>query len=113
MQKVWVQVVAFVRWARPRAPWAVTIAAGVAVTVFLAVRSTGKSPPSDAENAALIAIAAGLNIIGASGLTRIGRADPRHARSAVRRLISVGTTVATAQERWLERVAEKWSSKRP
>lgn len=93
------QALAFWRWVRPRAPWTLTIGAGVAVTIFLAVRSADQTPPSAAENAALVAIAAGLNIVGASGLSRIGRADPRHARSAVRRLISVGSTLATAQER--------------
>jgi hypothetical protein len=40
-----------------------------------------------------------LNIAGGSGFSRIGRADPTHARSAVRRLLGVGRQIEEARSK--------------
>jgi len=45
----------------------------------------------------LVLLTALFNILGGNAFGRIGRADPKHARSAVRRLVSIGLALGAAQ----------------
>jgi len=71
---------------------------GVGLTVVLAFLSQEKEPPT-AGTAAFFVFASALSTLAAATLySRIGRADPRHARSAVRRLVTTGTELAIVVE---------------
>jgi hypothetical protein len=72
------------------------IAFGIGVAALLAYRGSQPSTPTSTEAAFLVLASSALNIAGAALLARIGRADPRHARSALRRLLSVGRDAGKA-----------------
>jgi len=54
-------------------------------------------PPTVGESIFLVLLTALFNILGGNAFGRIGRADPKHARSAVRRLVSIGLALGAAQ----------------
>jgi hypothetical protein len=89
----------FGRWLRPRILPSFLIAGGVAVAAFIAYRSGAEEPVTRAESASLVVAASALNVAGAALFARIGRADPKHARSAVRRLLTVGRMLGETQVR--------------
>jgi len=86
------------RWLRPRLVPALLILSGVGIAALIAYRSGQDEPPSAAESAFLVLASSALSIAGAAMFARIGRADPRHARSAVRRLISIGRDAGLATQ---------------
>ena len=57
---------------------------------YLAFRASSKSPPSALEATYLTLFATVANLLAVGAWARIGRADPAHARSAVRRVFSIG-----------------------
>lgn len=63
----------------------------VLITIWLGLRSASPKPPSGSESAVLVIFSAALQIAGGATFASVGRADPGHAQSAVRRLIRVGT----------------------
>lgn len=67
--------------------------ASIGAVVYLAVRSTQKAQPTAAEAGLLTLVATATSLLGAWFLARIGRADPRQARSAVWRLLVIGQTL--------------------
>jgi hypothetical protein len=68
----------------------------IGFAVFLGYRSQSDKPPSSSE-AAFLVLAASLLGIASTGLfTKVGRADPSHAKSAVRRLLSTGQSLEVA-----------------
>lgn len=72
--------------AKARALGVALIAGSVAVTVWLGIRSASKEPPTLAESSVYVVFASVLQIAGGVTFAKVGRADPTHARSAVRRL---------------------------
>jgi len=64
--------------------------------VFRAADQTG-TVPSAAEYGIVVFFSSVLNILGGAGFTRIGHANPSHARSAVRRLITIGQNINQAR----------------
>jgi hypothetical protein len=85
-------------WLGPRWLPAVLVIAGIAGAAWIGYRSRSSTPPTATEASLLVVISGTLNIAGAALFAKVGRADPRHARSAVRRLLSVGQTLAVAHE---------------
>jgi hypothetical protein len=68
------------------------------MAAYIAIRSGDAVQPKADEYAVLVFASAALSAAGGAGFARIGRADPRHARSAVRRLITAGRTVRLARQ---------------
>jgi hypothetical protein len=73
------------------------VAAGVALSIWTAAQSSKTKPPTFAEVAVLLAGSAALNIAGGAYFGRIGRVQPGHARSAVRRLLRLGGQLASTR----------------
>ena len=70
---------------------ALILVAAIAVTVWIGVISSSKtSPPSASELTVLLFVAAALQVWAGATFGRIGHVDPDKAKSAVRRLISIG-----------------------
>jgi len=92
-------LVSLARWLRPRLLPSILIAAGIGVGAFIAYRSRQHFPPTAPEDSFLVFTSSALNVGGAYLFSRVGRADPRHARSAVRRLLTIGRTVGIAADR--------------
>jgi hypothetical protein len=86
------------RWLQPRILPGLLLAIGLGIAVFLGYRSQQKTPPTASEAAFLILATFLLNVAAAGLFSRIGKAEPKHARSAVRRLISIGRAVVLARE---------------
>jgi hypothetical protein len=75
---------------------------GLALLGWISYRANQKAPavpPSATEYAVIALVSSALTIAGGAIYGRIGRADARHARSAVRRLVGVGRTVRSARTR--------------
>lgn len=84
-------------WLRPRIGAGLIIAGGVVATVWLAIRAQDTEEQLGGSEAAYLAlISSVLNVGGATLLARLGRADPSHARSAVRRLLDIIRMVQSA-----------------
>jgi hypothetical protein len=93
-------------WRERAAGWlAVRIVPGiltllsVGAVVYLAIRSTQKVQPSASEAGLVTLVATVTSLMGSAFFARIGRADPRQARSAVRRLLEIGQPLAKRLER--------------
>jgi hypothetical protein len=71
----------------------------IAAIVYLAVRSTQKFQPSASEAAFVTLFATVTSLFGTAFFARIGRADPRQARSAVRRLLEIGLPLGKRLQR--------------
>jgi hypothetical protein len=84
---------------RARLAGAILATLGVGVGVWAAYHTGGNKPLSGGEAAALVLVAATLNIAGGIAFGRVGRAQPQHARSAVRQLLALGRTLRRATER--------------
>ena len=82
-------------WASPRLIPTILILLGLAIAVWGAYL-TPQPPPG--QLAFLQLLASAFNILGAVQFARIGKADPKHARSAVRRLYTVGVSLTVASE---------------
>jgi hypothetical protein len=65
---------------------------------YLAFRASSKSPPSAAEATYLTLFATITNLLAVGAWARVGRADPAHARSAVRRLFSIGQALTRTSQ---------------
>ena len=78
------------KWLRPRAVPGLLLLGGVALAIVVAYRSQQKVPPTATEAAFLVLSSSALNFAAGIGFSRIGRADPTLARSAVRRLMNIG-----------------------
>lgn len=76
---------------------ATLIGLSIVITVYLAARGSSQRPPSPAEAAALTILAGAFQILGAASISKQGRADPGHARSAVRRLLGIGIKAQKAE----------------
>ena len=83
------------RWVTARLGATMLIVAGVGILVWTAFRSP---QPTPGEIALLDVFASFFNIWGGAQFASIGKADPRHARSAVRRLYTVGTSLTAASD---------------
>src|SRR3954470_11095749 len=81
------------RWAAARARATMLMLAGVGILVWTAYRTP---QPTPGEMALLALFASLFNIWGGADFASIGRADPKYARSAVRRLYSIGANLAGA-----------------
>ncbi len=75
------------QWLRARAGAITLVLAGIGILVWTAYRSPQPSPN---EMAMLALLAAVFNVWGGAEFAKIGRADPKHARSAVRRINNIG-----------------------
>jgi hypothetical protein len=84
---------------RPKIPGIVLSLLAVGIVAYSAIRSTQPSPPTLAEAVVLQVSAAVAGLSGGIVFGRIGRADPRHARSAVRRLVTIGRNVGLIEMR--------------
>ena len=80
-------------WLGARIVPALLTLASIGAVVYLAVRSTQKGQPTAPEAGLLTLVATATSLLGAWFFARIGRADPRQARSAVWRLLEVGQTL--------------------
>jgi hypothetical protein len=89
-QRIW-------KWLAPRVLPAILIALGIAIGGWITAKSSTKTPPNFGEAAVLVVAAAALNLLGGALLGRIGRVQPGHARSAVRRLLRAGRSVRGAR----------------
>jgi hypothetical protein len=69
--------------------------AGVGILVWTAFRSP---QPAPGEMALLALLASAFNIWGGAQFASIGKADAKHARSAVRRLYTVGRSMVVASD---------------
>jgi Co/Zn/Cd efflux system component len=67
----------------------VLTAVSIAAVVYLAVRSTQSTPPSGTEAAFVTFFAAATNLLGVFAFSRVGTVSPQHARSSVRRLVTI------------------------
>lgn len=101
----------FFRWLRPRVLPAVLVVVGIGILTWLGIPR--KTPLTRSEAAVLVLASSALNVAGGAVFGRIGRADPRHARSAVRRLLSLGQVLARAQERLRDSQGETSGSAAP
>lgn len=81
------------RWIGARVGATMLVVAGVSILVWTAYRSP---QPSPSEMALLALFASAFNVWGGAQFAKIGKADPKHARSAVRRLLSIGQTLNLA-----------------
>lgn len=81
------------KWLRPRAIPGLLLIGGVALAVVVAYRSQQEVPPTRTEAAFLVLSSSALNFAAGIGFSRIGRADPTLARSAVRRLLNIGNGI--------------------
>lgn len=84
--------------ARTRLIGAVLVAASILVTVWLGIRSASKTPPNATESGVLVIFAGVLQIMGGAAYSRVGRADPGHARSSVRRLLQIAARTSQARQ---------------
>jgi len=73
--------------------------ASVVAVVYLAIRSTQPTPQSASEAGAVAFIATVATILGSAAFATIGRVTPQHARSAVRRLLTVAQSLTTRYTR--------------
>lgn len=91
------------QWIGARVRPTALVAAGVGILAW----SAFSSPlPNPSQTARLNLLAAVFNVWGGAEFARIGRADSKHARSAVRRLFSVGASLGTANDTLREAVAD-------
>ena len=81
------------RWITARLGATMLIVAGVGILVWTAFRSP---QPTPGEMALLALFASFFNIWGGAQFASIGKADAKHARSAVRRLYTVGRSLHAA-----------------
>lgn len=70
-------------------------AVSIAIVVYLAIRSSQPTPQTATEAGLFAVLAALANILGAIAFARVGTVTPQHARSSVRRLLTVARTLTT------------------
>jgi tRNA U34 5-carboxymethylaminomethyl modifying enzyme MnmG/GidA len=81
----------FYREQKPRIDGTVLVLAGVVVLVWVGVRSaSSKAPLSGMDLVVVLAAATVLQIAGGATFGHVGRVNPEKAKSAVRRLLTVG-----------------------
>lgn len=73
--------------------------ASVLAVVYLGVRSTQPTPQTAAEAGLVAFVATVANILGSVAFSRIGTVTPAHARSSVRRLVTVAQSLTTRYTR--------------
>jgi hypothetical protein len=83
------------RWITARLGATLLVVAGVGILVWTALRSP---QPTPGEMALLALLASTFNIWGGAQFASIGKADAKHARSAVRRLYTVGRSMVVASD---------------
>ncbi len=92
----------------PTGPWPwlgrrwlalVLTGASVLAVVYLALRSTQPTPQTAAEAGLVAFVATVANILGSVAFARIGSVTPQHARSSVRRLLTLARSLATQYTR--------------
>jgi len=83
------------KWFTARLGASILILAGVGILVWTAFRSP---QPTPSEMALLALLASTFNIWGGAQFASIGKADAKHARSAVRRLYTLGESLNLASE---------------
>lgn len=86
------------RWLKPRIIPTMLVIAGVLMLIWIVVRADDITPPSAQDYGLVVFFASAFNIAGGYTYSRIGRANPSHARSAVRRLISVVGNITDARQ---------------
>jgi hypothetical protein len=89
----------FFGWVKPRTIPAGLILLGVMVLAWSAFLRTQSTPLSATEAVLLVVLSSFFNIFGGAAFGRIGRADPKHARSSVRRLLTIGRTLTISEDR--------------
>lgn len=86
------------RWLAPRIAPSLFVIGGISLLVWTGVRATSvKQPPSEPEAAALVLLSSVFQITGGTLFGRIGRTDANHARSEVRRLITIGRSLGQSR----------------
>lgn len=83
------------------------VALSLGLTVLIAFMGTAKKPASRSQTVLLAVVAGFLQIGGAVAFSREGRADPSHARSAVRQLYANASFVVAARE-----LAERYEARK-
>jgi hypothetical protein len=84
---------------------ALLAALGIGVGVWAAYHTGSKQPLSSSQAAVLVVVAATLNVAGGIAFGRVGRAQPQHARSAVRQLLTLGRTLRRVTDRLQDSLA--------
>lgn len=92
------------QWLTARAGATMLVAAGVGILVWTAFRSP---QPNPSEMALLALFASAFNVWGGAQFAKIGKADPKHARSAVRRLLSIGQALNLAAASLQEAISQQ------
>lgn len=90
----------FWHWLKPRLGPSLLIAAGLVLLAWLGTRAAEPTPPTATEYGVVVLLSSALNIAGGASFARIGRVEPTHARSAVRRLLGIGMDLAVSQQLW-------------
>jgi hypothetical protein len=80
-------------WLAPRWLPGLLVCVGLALAAWIGARSNDPKPPSFSETAVITLASSALSIAGGAAYGRIGRIEPGHARSAVRRLFRLGRDV--------------------
>jgi hypothetical protein len=81
------------QWVTARLSATMLVVAGIGILVWTAYRSP---QPAPGEMALLALLASAFNIWGGAQFASIGKADAKHARSAVRRLYTLGRSLHVA-----------------
>ncbi len=82
---------------RSRVDGVVILAIGIGVLVWAGLLSSSTHPPSTAELGVLLTAAAVLQVWAGATFGRTGHVDPEKAKSAVRRLVTLGLTTQSLQ----------------
>lgn len=86
------ELVDWYRRQKHRVDGSVIVLLGIAILVWSGVLAASKPAPSRPELTVLLAASAVLQIWGGATFGKTGRVDPEKAKSAVRRLYTLGTT---------------------
>jgi hypothetical protein len=86
------------RWLAPRTAPGLLIGLAIGIGVWTAARAGSQAPPSSSEFGIYALVSSLLSIFGGWSYARIGRTSPEHARSAVRRLLSIGRMIRAARD---------------
>jgi len=78
----------------------------VLAVVYLAVRSTQPTAQTAAEAGLVAFVATVANILGSVAFARVGTVTPQHARSSVRRLLTLARSLATQYTRMTTVIAD-------
>lgn len=86
------------RWLAPRMAPGLLIGLAVVIGVWTAARAGSQAPPSSSEYGIYALVSSLVSVLGGWSYARIGRTSPEHARSAVRRLLSIGRMIRAARD---------------